>query len=90
MYFFGCQGRSVGNAFNIDSAEDCFDICVGTYGCIWATNFGGDEFCALTLNCPTVEICEDCTIATVHYYNCELGDGDVVTGDCLMFISRQR
>ncbi len=72
--FFSCQGRSVGNAFNIESPEECLDACIETDGCVWATYFEGDEFCALTLDCNSVEICGDCTIASVDNNNCELED----------------
>ena len=90
VFSFSCQGRSVGNAFDIDSAEECFDICIDTDGCVWATHFSEDDFCALTLDCPSVEFCGDCTIASVNNNNCEVGNGDAAEGDCSILVKRQK
>ncbi len=75
-----CHGTSVGNAFDVNTAEECLDVCIDTDGYVWATHFAGNKFCELTLNCPDVEVCEDCAISSVNNDNCDLDDGIVATG----------
>ncbi len=66
----------MGNVFDIPDEEECLEACSETTGCVWATYFEKDDFCALTANCHDTETCDDCSIASINNANCDIDDGD--------------